>query len=84
MLTNHLDGLLGLVRTQAANGAFELYLSWRQESSTCEAAYRDWLTRSPSSDRALAFIAYAAALDREQQAATEYAAACGGWTSNTQ
>jgi hypothetical protein len=47
------------------------YVSWREECAAVEKAYRDWLG-SRSDDRAAAFAAYSAALDREEYAAGEY------------
>ena len=47
------------------------YVSWREECAAVEKAYRDWLA-ARSEDRALAFAAYSAALDREEYAAGEY------------
>jgi hypothetical protein len=47
------------------------YVSWREECAAVEKAYADWLG-ARSEDRALAFAAYSAALDREEYAAGEY------------
>jgi hypothetical protein len=61
---------------RALDAAVQCYLDWRQESSTCESAYRVWTTTTArSGDRRLAFAAYTAALDREEQAAGRYGAA---------
>ena len=47
------------------------YVNWREESAAVEAAYHTW--RGASRDqRTLAFDDYFAALDREEQAASEY------------
>ena len=42
----------------------ESYVSWREEAATVQTAYDDW-----RAGEALAFAAYRAALDREEQAA---------------
>jgi hypothetical protein len=42
----------------------ESYVSWREEAATVQTAYDQWQT-----GEALAFAAYHAALDREEQAA---------------
>jgi hypothetical protein len=47
------------------------YVAWREESATVETTYRHWQGASRD-ERALAFAAYSAALDREEQAAEEY------------
>lgn len=47
------------------------YVAWREECAAVDKAYRDWLG-ARSEDRADAFAAYSAALDREEHAATEY------------
>ena len=52
----------------------ETYADWCEESAEVEYAYRRWLV-APSSDAALAFAAYAAALDREELASVPYARA---------
>jgi hypothetical protein len=63
----YLDRLLD----RLADEAFECYLAWRSECAVLEAAYRAWL-RASRSDAALAYAAYAAALDREECAAGRY------------
>jgi hypothetical protein len=78
--TPSFERALALFRERGADEAFQHYLDWRQESSTCDAAYRVWASTSNSSDRPLAYATYAAALDREQQAAAQYKAVLlGGW-----
>ena len=47
------------------------YVNWREESAAVEAAYHTWRGASPD-QRTLAFDDYFAALDREEQAASEY------------
>jgi hypothetical protein len=50
----------------------DLYCDWRTACAEVRAAY-DRFCRACASDRALAFAAYAAALDREQSACENYA-----------
>jgi hypothetical protein len=47
------------------------YVTWREECAAVEAAYRTW-RRAPAHHRTVAVDAYFAALDREEQAASEY------------
>jgi hypothetical protein len=49
----------------------EHYVSWREECAAVASSYENW-SRAESGDRALAFSAYVAALDREELAATSY------------
>lgn len=51
----------------------ELYCDWRTECAEVQAAYDRFLQAAPS-DRAGAFAAYTAALDREESACESYAA----------
>ena len=67
-------GLLEVARQQLADRAFEHYLDWRDETSTLERAYDRWVG-APRGERAFAFAAYKAALDREEHAAVRYEAA---------
>ena len=60
-----------VVRERLADEAFERYLDWRDESAAMEAAYSHWLD-APAQEKASAFTAYAAALDREECAARHY------------
>jgi hypothetical protein len=46
----------------------EGYVSWREESATVRNAYALWQDAQPQ-DQSVAFAAYGAALDREEQAA---------------
>lgn len=50
----------------------ELYCDWRTACAEVRAAYERFC-RACASDRALAFAAYAAALDREESACEDYA-----------
>lgn len=47
------------------------YAEWRTACMAVWTAYRDW-TKAPKADGALAHAAYAAALDREDAAASAY------------
>jgi hypothetical protein len=47
------------------------YLSWREECAALDAAYDRW-RHAADIDRELAFAAYSAQLDLEEQAAREY------------
>jgi hypothetical protein len=51
----------------------DLYVEWREESSAVQLAYDRWHDAS-TGDRAAAFAAYNAALDREEEASDIYAA----------
>jgi hypothetical protein len=71
------DNVLEIARDRV-DEAFELYLDWRRQSSASESAYHHWAATAHSPDGALAFAAYTAALDREEQAAAQYEnALCG-------
>ena len=52
--------------------AWDAYADWRQESMSVVDAYGRWAS-SPAADAGLAFAAYVAALDREEQAERSYA-----------
>ena len=47
------------------------YVAWREESAAVEAAYHTW-RRASAAQRTVAFEDYFAALDREEEAASEY------------
>ena len=49
----------------------EVYVDWRQESAALQDAYERW-SSAPEPDQDLAFAAYNAALDREEQASIVY------------
>lgn len=46
-------------------------MGWREECAAVASSYENW-SRAESGDRALAFSAYVAALDREELAAASY------------
>ena len=47
------------------------YVSWRESCAAVAVSYENW-TCSDRLEKALAFSMYVAALDREEQAATDY------------
>jgi hypothetical protein len=51
----------------------DLYVEWREECSAVQLAYERWREASKD-ERAVAFVAYNAALDREERASAVYAA----------
>ena len=59
------------VPNQLIDEAFARYLDWLAESEAVKAAYGVW-SRAPRTDAAVPFVAYGAALDREERAATVY------------
>ena len=61
------------IRPEQADELIALYCDWREECVVVEAAYERFES-APEADRALAFAAYEAALDREESAATRYEA----------
>jgi hypothetical protein len=60
------------IRPDLVDRMIELYCDWRMSCSEVQARYeRSWDASAP--DRAVAFAAYMAALDREQSACESYA-----------
>jgi hypothetical protein len=55
------------------DGLLERYVAWREESRTVWLAYERW-SKAECPARSLAYAAYRAALEREEQAAWGYAA----------
>lgn len=53
------------------DAAMDSYVDWREESAAAALAYRRWRD-AVSRERDVAFDEYLAALDREEQAASEY------------
>jgi predicted aminopeptidase len=51
--------------------AMDRYVEWREECAAVNDAYANW-TNAPTEEADLPFVAYSAALDREQSAATVY------------
>ena len=60
------------IRPELIDELMELYVEWREDCNSLRSAYRRWLS-GPADDRDLAFAAYRAALDREEQAGIAYA-----------
>ena len=53
------------------DAVMDRYITWREKSAAVETAYRT-LRCAPADHRAVAFEDYFAALDREEDAASEY------------
>jgi hypothetical protein len=64
------------IRPDLVDRMIELYCDWRTASWDVRAAYDRYL-EAPGPDRAVAFAAYTAALDREESACEAYAAQIG-------
>jgi hypothetical protein len=60
------------IRPDLVDRMIELYCDWRTESAAVQSAYERFRDAS-ASDRAAAFAAYTAALDREESACESYA-----------
>ena len=63
--------MVAKVRPELIDALMEAYVEWREECATLQRAYDRWMS-FPAWERELAFAAYTAALDREQQASTVY------------
>lgn len=64
--------LAGVVWPDArVDALIETYVEWREESEAVAPAYERW-TGAERSDRALAYAAYRATLEREEKAAVVY------------
>jgi hypothetical protein len=61
-----------LINATVIDDLIDAYVDWGEESAEVEYAYRRWSV-TPSPGAALAFAAYAAALDREELASIRYA-----------
>jgi hypothetical protein len=61
------------IRPDLIDTMMDLYCEWRTESKEVQAAY-ERISRVEPLDRAAAFAAYTAALDREESACHAYAA----------
>jgi hypothetical protein len=60
------------VDKQLIDAATDAYVDWREECAEVWDAYERW-AHAPDSDAAGAFVAYRAALDREESASRAYA-----------
>jgi hypothetical protein len=58
-------------RGQYVDDMLDDYVSWREACAAVAASYQSWKS-SDRPDQKLAFSAYVAALDREEQAASAY------------
>jgi hypothetical protein len=61
------------IRPELIDRMIELYCDWRTACWDARTAY-EWFLDAPARDRAVAFAAYTAALDREESACESYAA----------
>jgi hypothetical protein len=59
-------------RRAMVDAAVAAYIEWRRECAAVRDAYRRWVSAT-TVDEPVAFVAYAAALDREEGAARLYA-----------
>jgi hypothetical protein len=65
------------VRPEELDRVLDAYVDWREECLALTGAYERWSSGAdPDPDRHLAFAAYMAALDREQQACSVYENRC--------
>jgi hypothetical protein len=64
------------IRSDLVDELISLYCNWRTTCAEVAATYRRF-SSAHSSERALAFAAYGAALDREESAADAYASQIG-------
>jgi hypothetical protein len=69
------------IRPDLIDTMMDIYCEWRTECKEVQAAY-DRLSHAEPSDRAAAFAAYMAALDREESACGAYASYIRMLTSN--
>jgi hypothetical protein len=60
------------IRPEVIDDLMEMYVDWREECLGLSTAYERWLS-VPVAEQELAFAAYSAALDREEQASAVYA-----------
>lgn len=65
-------------RSTLVDAMMDRYVDWREESNAVESAYRRW-TESAARDRRFTFLAYSAALDREERASDLYRAAIAAY-----
>jgi hypothetical protein len=63
--------MIAKVRRELIDDLMEAYVAWREECAALVQAYA-WWGSGEVADREMAFAAYRAALDREQQASTVY------------
>jgi hypothetical protein len=68
-----MSAVVSHIRPDLIDTMMDLYCEWRTECKQVQAAY-EWIERVQPSDRATAYAAYTAALDREECACNTYAA----------
>jgi hypothetical protein len=61
-------------QADVVDDAVDAYVRWREECAGADEAYHRW-SGAEKADRALAYCAHTAALDREEAAASAYAGA---------
>jgi hypothetical protein len=64
------------ISEDAVDALIEHYVSWREECVAVRTAYQDW-AEAGRAQREVAYVQYAAALNREEQAAHRYAQQVG-------
>jgi hypothetical protein len=79
---DNVNSLTGQIHPKLVDRMLELYCDWRTASAEVQAAYERF-SRTEGSDRAHAFAAYTAALDREGMAADAYEAQISVITSRS-
>jgi cation transport regulator ChaC len=66
------EGMASRVRPELVDELMGAYVDWREECLALDNAYERW-SNVPLDERNIAFAAYRAALDREEQASSVYA-----------
>ena len=67
-----INGMASRARSELVDELMDAYVDWREECIALEQAYARWSSVALD-DRNVAFAAYTAALDREEQASSVYA-----------
>jgi hypothetical protein len=67
-----IEGMASRVRPELVDALMEAYVDWREECLALRYAYERW-SNVTLDERNVAFAAYRAALDREEQASSVYA-----------
>jgi hypothetical protein len=80
-MTTHLAPQF-LRRSSLVDAMMDRYVDWREESDGVERAYRAWVEAS-SGERRFGYLAYTAALDREERACDLYSAAIAAYREVT-
>ena len=66
------ENLEAQIRSELIDELMDRYVDWREQCIAVGSAYERW-SNGPSAERELAFAAYRAALDLEEQASLVYA-----------